>query len=110
MITLENDLLEDLAAELSITDPLFNQAVIIPKIRAAMREVRRVRNYPKHYTEDAIADDLENFYSNIRAIALYDYNKVGGDFETSRSENSTSIHWEDRNKLFSGVRSLSRCN
>lgn len=110
MITLENDLLEDLTAELSITDPLFNQAVIIPKIRAAMREVRRARNYPKHYTESAIVDDLENFYSNIRAIALYDYDKIGASGNASRSENGTSISFEDRSKLFSGIVPLARCN
>lgn len=108
MLTFENDLLEDLTAELSETDSNFKQSLIIPKIKGAIREVRRVRNYPKYYTESAIVEDLENYYSNIRNIALYDYNKIGGEFEESHSENSTSRNWEDRNKLFAGIIPLSR--
>lgn len=109
MLTLENDLLEDLIAELSETDPNFKQSLIIPKIKEAIREVRRARNYPKYYSESAIVEDLENYYSNIRKIALFDYNKIGGEFEESHSENSVSRSWEDRNKLFAGIIPLSRC-
>lgn len=109
MLTLENDLLEDLAAELSGTDPNFKQALILPKIKNAIREVRRARNYPKYYAESAIVEDLENYYSNIRNIALYDYNKIGGEYEDSHSENSTSRSFVDRNNLFSGIIPLSRC-
>lgn len=108
MLTFENDLLEDLTSELSETDPKFKQSLIIPKIKNAIREVRRARNYPKHYTESAIVEDLENYYSNIRNIALYDYNKIGGEFEESHSENSTSRNWEDRSRLFAGIIPLSR--
>lgn len=108
MLTFENDLLEDLTAELSETDSNFKQSLIIPKIKGAIREVRRARNYPKYYTESAIVEDLENYYSNIRNIALYDYNKIGGEFEESHNENSTSRKWEDRNKLFAGIIPLSR--
>lgn len=108
MLTFENNLLEDLTAELSETDSNFKQSLIIPKIKGAIREVLRVRNYPKYYTESAIVEDLENYYSNIRNIALYDYSKIGGEFEESHSENSTSRNWEDRNKLFAGIIPLSR--
>lgn len=109
MLTLENDLLEDLTAELSVTDPEFNQALILPKIKNAIREVKRARNYPKHYSESAIVEDLEKYYSNIRNIALYDYNKIGGEYEESHSENSISRSFTDRDKLFSGIIPLSRC-
>lgn len=110
MLTFENDLLEDLTAELSATDPNFKEALIIPKIKGAIQEVRRARNYPKHYSESAIVEDLENYYSNIRNIALYDYNKIGGEFEESHSENSISRSWGDRDKLFAGIIPLSRSN
>lgn len=109
MLTLENDLLEDLTAELSVTDPEFNQALILPKIKNAIREVKRARNYPKYYSESAIVEDLENYYSNIRSIALYDFNKIGGEFEDSHSENSIGRTFSDRDKLFSGIIPLSRC-
>lgn len=110
MLTFENDLLEDLTAELSETDANFKETLIIPKIKGAIREVRRARNYPKHYSESEIVEDLENYYSNIRNIALYDYNKIGGEFEESHSENSISRSWGDRDKLFSGIIPLSRSN
>lgn len=108
MLTLEYELLEDLTEELSATDPKFKPELIKPKIKNAIREVRKARNYPKHYTESAIAEDLQDFYSNIRALALYDYNMVGAEFEESHSENSVSRSWKDRSKLFSGVIPLSR--
>lgn len=108
MLTLENDILEDLTAELSETDPKFKQSLIMPKIKNAMREVRRARNYPKHYTKSAIVEDLENYYSNIRNIALFDYNQIGAEGQTSSSENGTSRNFIDRDKLFCGIIPLSR--
>lgn len=109
MLTFENDLLEDLTAELSETDPNFKEQLIIPKIKGAIREVRRARNYPKHYSESTIVEDLKNYYSNIRNIVLYDYNIIGAEFEESHSENSVSRSWKDRDKLFAGIIPLSRC-
>lgn len=108
MLTLEYELLEDLTTELSETDENFKQSLIIPKIKNAIREVKRARNYPKHYTDNMVAEDLQNFYSNIRNIALYDYNIIGGEFQNNSSENGTSRTFVDRNSLFSGIIPLSR--
>lgn len=108
MLTLEYELLEDLTEELSATDPKFKPELIKPKIKNAIREVKRARNYPKHYTESMITEDLQDFYSNIRALALYDYNIIGGEFQSNSSENGTSRAFIDRNSLFAGVIPLSR--
>ena len=108
MLTLEYELLEDLTEELSATDPKFKPELIKPKIKNAIREVKRARNYPKHYTESAIVEDLENYYSNIRSIALFDYNLIGGEFQESYSENGKSATFVKRNSLFAGVIPLSR--
>lgn len=108
MLTLESDILEDLTSELSETDEKFKQSLIIPKIKNAIREVKQARNYPKHYTESAIAEDLENYYSNIRNISLFDYNMIGAEGQSSSSENGTSRNFIDRDKLFSGIIPLSR--
>lgn len=108
MLTLEYELLEDLKEELSITDKKFKPEFIIPKIRNAIREVKQVRRYPKHYTESAIVEDLENYYSNIRNIALFDYNQIGGEFQKSNSEPGSSRSYVDRNSLFTGIIPLSR--
>lgn len=108
MQTLEYELLEDLTEELSATDTKFKPELIKPKIKNAIKEVKRARNYPKHYTESAIAEDLGNYYSNIRSIALFDYNLIGGEFQESYSENGKSGSFVKRNSLFAGVIPLSR--
>lgn len=108
MLTLEMDLLEDLSAELEATDEKFNQKLLIPKLKAAMREVRQARRYPKHYSEGMIAEDMWDYYSNIRNIALYDYNLIGAEWQSSSGENGTSRAFIDRNSLFSGIIPLSR--
>lgn len=108
MLTLEYELLEDLTEELSATDPKFKPELIKPKIKNAIREVRRARNYPKHYTESAIVEDLENYYSNIRNIALFDYNMIGGEFQESNSEPGSSRSYVKRDSLFAGIIPLSR--
>lgn len=102
-VGLEEEIMADLTAELSLTDPNFSAALLLPKVRNAMREVRRARNYPTSYTDTQIEADMYNYFSNIRNIALYDYNQIGGEFQTSSSENSTSRHWMERNKLFAGI-------
>lgn len=108
ILTLEYEILEDLTAELSETDPNFKQSLIISKIKNAVREVKRARNYPKHYTDNMIAEDLRNYYSNIVNIARYDYNLIGNEGQQSGSENGTSRSYIDRNSLFSGIIPLSR--
>lgn len=103
MLTLEYELLEDLTAELSETDKNFNQSLIISKIKNAIREVKQARNYPKYYTDGQIEIDMYKYFSNIRNIALYDYNQIGSEYESGHSENSISRNWIDRNSLFNGI-------
>lgn len=100
---LEQEIFTDLSAELSISDENFNETLLLSKIRNAMREVKRARNYPKSYTESQIKEDMYDYFSNIRNISLYDYNQIGADFEESHSENSVSRSWKDRDKLFCGI-------
>ena len=105
---MEQELIDDLTAELQITDKLFNASLLEIKVRNAIKEVKRVRNYPSHYTEQMIDDDMKRFYSQIRNIALYDYEQVGAENETSHSENNIGRVFVDRDKLFAGVLSLAK--
>lgn len=100
---LEQEIFADLSAELSISDENFNETLLISKVRNAMREVKRARNYPKSYTDSKIERDMYDYFSNIRNIALYDYNQIGGEFQSNSSENSTSRSWIDRSELFDGI-------
>lgn len=105
---LEEEIFTDLSMELSVTDKNFNETILLSKVRNAMREVKRARKYPGYYTDEAIEKDMNYYFSNIRNIALYDYSKIGGNFEKSHSENSVSRSFSDRDKLFAGIIPLSR--
>ena len=106
-VGLQEELIADLTLELS-DEPTFNAKALTQKIVNAIREVKIARKYPDYYTEEQIANDLYSLYSNIRNIALFDYNKIGAEFETTHSENSVSRTWESRNNLFCGVIPISK--
>lgn len=101
---LEQEIVDELTAELEIADKNFNPALLVPKVRNAIREVKMKRNYAAtSYSEQKIADDLYNYYSVIKDLALYDYSHIGGYFESSHSENSTNRTWISRDEILKGV-------
>jgi len=102
MESLVNEILEDLTTELGLTEES-DLAVLSSKIRNAYREVKRTRNYQSSHTQEFIDRDMENFYSNIRELALYDFNQAGAEGQTSHSENGTSRIWKDRKECLNGV-------
>ena len=106
-LTMQDELIADLTLELQ-NEPTFNADVLTQKVVNAIREVKKARKYPAYYTEEQITKDLYDFYSNVRNIALYDYNKMGAEFELSHNENSVSRSFVERNSLFSGIVALSR--
>ena len=102
MESLVNEILEDLTTELGLTEKS-DLAVLTSKIRNAYREVKRTRNYQSGHTQEFIDRDMEGFYSNIRELALYDFNQVGAEGQTSHSENGTSRVWKERRECLNGV-------
>lgn len=109
---LQAEVLEGLIAEVS-DEPTYSEAKLTEKVENAMREVKRERlrgiggSYPSYYTEAMQAEDLERFYSNIRTLALYDYNQVGIEGQTSSTESAITRTFVNRNSLFVGVVPLS---
>lgn len=106
-VGLQEELLADLTLELEDSDN-FQPKALLQKVIGAIREVKTARNYPSHYSDIQIERDLQRFYSNIRNLALYDYNQIGAEGESSHSEGGTSRSYVDRNSLFGGVIPLSR--
>ena len=106
LVGLQDELIADLTQELQ-DEPTFDASKLKQKVLNAIREVKRARKYPSNYTDNMVNNDLYNYYSNIRNISLYDYNKMGAEFEQSHNENSVSRSWKDRDKLFNGVLPLS---
>ena len=52
---------------------------------------------------DQIEEDIENYYSNIRDIALYDYNIIGAEGESYHYEGGTNRTYIDRRRLYNGI-------
>ena len=93
---------EDLVAELEIYKAN-EQKLLKLKVKNAVREVRNRRDYPSHFTENDIQNDLNRLYSNIHDLALYDYNQIGVEGQSSHSENGESRAWKDREDCLKGV-------
>lgn len=102
-VGLEQEIIEELTIELQ-GEPTFNAEILAIKVRNAIRELKMKRNYVvTSYTENQIEQDLYNYYSVIKSVALYDYNQIGAEGEISHSENGTSRSYIDRDDLFRSV-------
>lgn len=101
-MSIEEEVYNDLIKELSLTesDDIISLQI---KVKNAVREVRKRRNYPSSFSEDKISSDLENLYSNIHDLALYDFNQIGAEGQTSHSENGESRTWKNREDCLRGV-------
>ncbi len=107
MEALMNEILEDLKTELSLTKES-DINILSSKVKNAVREIRRDRDYPAAYTDEMIASDLEIYYSNIRELALYDFNQFGAEGQTSHSENNISRAWKSRSECKAGIVAIGR--
>lgn len=107
MEELMEEILEDLKTELSLTKKS-DINILSSKVKNAVREIRRDRNYPTTFTDEMIALDLEIYYSNIRELALYDFNQFGAEGQTSHSENNISRSWKNRSECKTGIVAIGR--
>lgn len=103
------EIVEDIRAELEIAEgEKFNENLLRSKVKSAYREVKTARKYPAEYSEASVERDMENYYSQVRAIALFDYNQIGAEGQTQYSQDGVSIHYVDRSALFYGVLPIAR--
>lgn len=102
MDALQEEILNDLMLEIgSLSEG--DKTCLSSKIKNAIREVKLKRNYPEHFTDAQIEKDLKKHYSNIRELALYDFNQFGAEGQMSHNENGTSRTWKNRNDCLIGV-------
>ena len=99
---LQNQIVDELTTELS-DDEAFNSEILEIKVRNAMREVKRKRNYPASYTVEMIEADLEDYYDVIHDLALFEYNKVGAEGQSLHSEDDVQRSWVSKDDLLKGV-------
>ena len=99
---LQREIVDELTTELS-DDDAFNEDILVIKVKNAVREVKRKRNYPANYTADMIEADLENYYDVIHDLALYEYNKSGAEGQSLHSEDDVQRSWVSKDDLLKGV-------
>lgn len=107
MLTLENDIFEEMSKTLK-KEATYDEDYLKEIIGDVIEEVKEVRNYPEYYTDGMIVDDLKRLKGKMKKIMKFDYDQIGGFGNASRSENSISITFVDRNSLFAGIIPLSR--
>jgi len=105
---LKEEVITGLTVELN-SDPDFSAEILEQKVENVVNEIIHARRYAQAgYSDERIEADMENYISNIRNIALYDYNQSGLDFQSSHTENGTSRSFMSRNRLFYGILPLAR--
>lgn len=99
-----NEIAEMLQIELK-SDPDFSMEVLMVKIKKAIKDVRKRRNYKaSSFDEEEIAKDLyENYFSIIYDVALFDYGQIGAFGELQHSENGILRSYQNRDRLFADV-------
>lgn len=102
MDELVNEIYDELSTELGISDET-DLSMLLVKVKNAYREIKKLRNYPDSYTDDMVDKDMKKYFSNIRKLAMYDYNQIGAEGETSHSDNIGSRAWANRNTCLEGV-------
>lgn len=104
MEELQDELLKDLQIELA--DEIHSDsdvALLFLKIKNAIREVKQQRNYQKSHDKAFIDNDMQQFYSVVHNLVIYDWNTIGAEGEQSHSENGTSCGYVDRTKYLAAV-------
>ena len=105
---MQTAIIEELTIELQ-NETDFNADLLAVKVKSAIRECQTIRDYPAYYKDSQIEKDLVKFYSQIKEVSMYDYCKIGAEGQTSYNADGESIYYEDRNKLWYGVRPIARC-
>lgn len=95
------EILAELKIELGVTETA-DIDLLTSKISGAIREIKLARKY-KSKTDEYIATDMLNFYSNIKNLASYDYCLIGAEFQKAHNENGTNRTYANRSDCFTGV-------
>lgn len=101
-------IIEEVTSDLSVElqdDATFNRSILACKVKNAVNEIVRRRNIDgSNLVTDADKEkDIRRFIVNIHNVALYDYNQIGIEGQTSSTEASTTRTYVNRESLFFGV-------
>lgn len=101
---LKAEIVEELKIELPTSMTVIPpEAVIVLKVKDAIREAIRERNYPEHYTDEMILADLARLYANVKAKGYFKCVTIGGEFQQSVSDNGISRTFSEYERLSNGI-------
>lgn len=90
-------------------DPSFDADIVASKVSAVVRELIQKRRYKKAgMSDEAILDDIEDYYPQVLNVARYDFNTIGAEGEDRHTENGVDRSFTERNKLWAGVVPISK--
>ena len=105
----EEELKNDLAAELTGSGVEVLTTVLAVKVKAVVRELLSMRGYENSgMTDEEIEADIERYYTQCMNVARYDYNQLGAEGEDTHSENGVSRKYVGRGQLWAGVVSFAK--
>lgn len=103
-MALVDQIYEDLKEEIEeVEGSRFSPTLLMSKVKSAYRDVQAARRYPVSYSEATKEHDMENYYAQIRSIAMYDFNQTGAEGQKSYHEDGVTVHFIERDALFSGI-------
>lgn len=96
-----NEILNSLKILLAVTED--DLPILAEILNDAISEIKEARHYPSDMSASEIEEDMNNYISNVKKLAKYDYNQIGGELQESHSENGVSRSFIDRRRCFDGV-------
>ena len=103
MNSLIADIVKDLCIELDVQPYSNDYKTLEIKVKNAYAEVKSARRYRGYHKAEFIEVDMQDYRSNIHDLALYDFNQIGAEGQTSHNENSISRTWKTRESCFKGI-------
>ena len=104
MEELTNEIFSDLKTELSSELMGENdEALLLTKVKNAVDDVVYSRNYQEHHTDEFIEKDMKRMKPIIKRLALYDWNVIGAEGNTSYSDSAGSRSFISRDEILNQV-------
>lgn len=86
-----------------VFDDVDQNPIIEQLINEAWNDVRLYRQYPSSFSEETIGEDLNKYENIVIKLVLYDYNKIGAEFETDNKEEGNSRSYVKRESILADV-------
>ena len=101
-----NDMRESLIGQLTPylrkTDKTFDEELLASIVDGVLTDARQYRRYPSTYPEETVLSDMATGLGTFRRVALFRYNKIGVENETSHTEGEVSRKFIDDGKEWAG--------